>query len=144
MKLISLALLILLGTNSSIKTTQNIKVEINGIRSGKGDIILSAFKTNEQFDDEEPVYNFNISKDGMTNGTINTSISLPIGKWGVTLLDDENLNDEMDYNFIRIPEEGFGFSNYYLDGLSKPDLQEFSFKIDSLASSKIKIKIRYM
>lgn len=128
----------------STKSRLPVSVEVNGIRSTKGTIHLSAFKTNEQFDKETPVLNFPISKTLISNGSLKTQINLPPGVWGLTLLDDENDNEEMDYSWLRIPEEGFGFSNYYLEGLSKPDIKEFSFNVDSTTSSTIKIKIRYM
>lgn len=123
---------------------KKISVQIEGIETTEGKIILSAFKTNEQFQDELPILNFNVDKSLAVNGKIHTTIQLPYGNWGLTLLDDENNDDEMEYNFIGIPEEGFGFSNYYLSGLSKPDLEDFDFEVTPTDSLEIKIKIRYM
>lgn len=144
MKLISLLIIILTFFQATPEKNVLVNVEIKGIRSSNGIIHLSAFKTNEQFDEEIPVLNFPIEKTNLSHGNLKTTIQLPQGEWGITLLDDENENDEMDYSWLRIPEEGFGFSNYYLDGLSKPDMKEFMFKVDSSSTNNIKIKVRYM
>ena len=121
-----------------------IKIKVEGIRNSQGQIVLSAFKTEKEFDDETPVYNFTIDKSSIKDGVINTSVRLPIGNWGLTLLDDENSNAKMEYNFFGITEEGFGFSNYYLIGLRKPLLDDFDFNVNNKDNVSVKMKIRYM
>ena len=124
--------------------TIEIKIKVEGIRNSQGQIVLSAFKTEKEFDDETQVYNFTIDKSSIKDGVINTSVRLPIGNWGLTLLDDENSDAKMEYNFFGITEEGFGFSNYYLIGLSKPDLEDFDFNVNNKDNVSVKMKIRYM
>jgi uncharacterized protein (DUF2141 family) len=51
------------------------------------------------------------------------------GTYAVSLLDDENGNDEMDYKLITVPREGFGFSNNIKPGLKHPPYDHCSFKI---------------
>ena len=41
---------------------------------------------------------------------MNKTINLPTGKYLVSIYLDENLNNKMDYNFIGIPKEQYGFS----------------------------------
>ena len=36
---------------------------------------------------------------------------LPVGKYGVVVLHDENENKKLDRNLLMIPKEGFGFAN---------------------------------
>ena len=124
--------------------TIEIKIKVEGIRNSQGQIVLSAFKTEKEFDDETPVYHFTIDKSSIKDGVLNTSVRLPIGNWGLTLLDDENSDAKMEYNFFGITEEGFGFSNYYLIGLSKPDLEDFDFNVNNKDNVSVKMKIRYM
>ncbi|MFH2143242.1 MAG: DUF2141 domain-containing protein [Bacteroidota bacterium] len=40
-----------------------------------------------------------------------TSVELKQGKYGLTLLDEGISYGDMDYNFMGIPTEGYGFSN---------------------------------
>jgi uncharacterized protein (DUF2141 family) len=66
------------------------------------------------------------------------------GIYGLSLLDDENNNGNMEYNFLGIPKEGFGFSDYYHTGLTKPKFDAFKFSIDEGQTRKITIRIRYI
>jgi uncharacterized protein (DUF2141 family) len=50
----------------------------------------------------------------------------------------------MEYNFIGIPKEGFGFSDYYHSGLTKPKFDAFKFTLEKEKKKKITIKVRYM
>ncbi len=70
--------------------------------------------------------------------------SLDPGIYGLSLLDDENSNGKMEYNFFGIPKEGFGFSDYYHTGITKPKFDAFKFSIDKDQTKRITIRIRYM
>ena len=50
----------------------------------------------------------------------------------------------MDYNFLGIPKEGFGFSNYYHTGLTKPKLNSFAFEVLENKNTKVEVKMKYM
>lgn len=125
--------------NSSTK----ICIEISDVRSSKGTLRLGVFINEKEFEDETPLLKMDISKAGMVNGKLTSYINLPKGKYGISILDDENNNTKMDYNFIGIPKEGFGFSNYYHSGFSKPKLSLFVFNVDN-TELKLKFKLRYM
>lgn len=47
----------------------------------------------------------------------------------------------MDYGWVY-PKEGFGFSNYYHTGWSKPTFYEFNFNLK--ADKSVGMKVRYM
>jgi uncharacterized protein (DUF2141 family) len=70
--------------------------------------------------------------------------SLEPGTYGLALLDDENSSELMEYKFLGIPKEGFGFSDYYHKGLKKPKFDSFKFTIDKGQKKSITIRIRYM
>ena len=80
----------------------------------------------------------------MKNGTLKVKLDLEFGEYGLSLLDDENNNTKMDYNFIGLPKEGFGFSNYYHTGFTKPHFNTFKFKHLKNNLAKVVIKVRYM
>lgn len=75
---------------------------------------------------------------------MNVKFDLPPGTYGLALLDDENNDDKMNYSFIGLPKEGFGFSNYYLSGLFKPKFEVFKFTVLKDQKQKVQMKIRYM
>ncbi|MDQ3192710.1 MAG: DUF2141 domain-containing protein [Bacteroidota bacterium] len=129
--------------NSTSILAQNIELTIKGIRSSKGQLLLGVFKDNESFNKEKPYKGFKFSKKDIANGTLTVKFNLEPGIYGMSLLDDENSNGKMDYNFIGIPQEGFGFSDYYHKALSKPDFEMFKIRVDG-EYQKVEIIIRYI
>ena len=110
---------------------KNVRIEVESIRSNKGQVILALFKTEEQFEEEEPFKSIVLDKSSIKNGILSVNVDLPVGQYGISLLDDENENKLMDYSFFGIPEEGFGFSNFVHTGFSKPDLEVFTISIQN-------------
>jgi uncharacterized protein (DUF2141 family) len=51
------------------------------------------------------------------NGVLSVQLKLEQGEFGIALIDDENENSELDRNSIKVPKEGFGFSDFYLEQL---------------------------
>jgi uncharacterized protein (DUF2141 family) len=120
----------------------NVKVIIKGIKSEKGKLVLAIFKDQEGFKSKKPIKRLELNKSDLEE--IEVVLKLDLGTYGISVLDDENSNNKMDYNFIGIPKEGFGFSNYYHEGLSKPHFDRFKFEINNRAVELIDIRLRYM
>ena len=119
-----------------------ITVNITHVRSKEGSIRLSVFKDEASFSAEKASKTMLLDKQELSGGKMNTSIQLPSGTYGIAVLDDENSNEKMDYGMI-IPKEGFGFSNFYLTGLSKPKFEKFKFLVSD-ANFSVVIKMKYM
>ena len=134
-----LLLLILPGMNA-----QNVEVIITGIRTEKGQIVIGVFKDDESFKKEESFLEKRFVKNGISNGEMRVHFSLETGIYGLSLMDDENSNGKMEYKFLGIPKEGFGFSDYYHTGFTKPKFDSFKFSINKDQIKKITIRIRYM
>jgi len=49
----------------------------------------------------------------------------------------------MEYNFLGIPKEGFGFSDYYHTGITRPKFDDFRFTVVQGQDIKIKVRMRY-
>ena len=122
---------------------QKLTVKITNLRNDRGIIYLSFFDDNKSLKNETPLFSKTLSKENIyNNGLIVSFNDIPPGTYGVALLDDENSNNEMDYRFF-IPQEGYGFSNYYHTGISKPHIDEFSFNFGK-QDLEIDIKIKYL
>jgi len=123
---------------------QDVEVIITGIRSEKGQIVVGVFKDNESFMKEESFLEKRFVKNGISNGEMRVKFSLEPGIYGLSLLDDENSDGKMEYNFVRLPKEGFGFSDYYHTGLTRPKFDSFKFSIDQSKKRTITVRIRYL
>ncbi|MBL7900403.1 MAG: DUF2141 domain-containing protein [Bacteroidia bacterium] len=137
-----LVLSLLLGSANT--KAQNIEVTFSGIRSSAGQIRLEVFVDEEGFEKEKGIMIKYFKKIKLVKGEMNVKLDLPPGTYGLALLDDENNDDKMNYSFIGLPKEGFGFSNYYLSGLFKPKFEVFKFTVVKGQNQKILMKIRYM
>jgi len=140
---VNLICLIVLVDFKTFSQDKNVTIEFIDVRTNKGNLGIGIFKTEEEFKTEKAFKSLNLSKANLKNGKLSASISLPNGTYGISVLDDENNNNKMDYNFIGIPKEGFAFSNYYHSGFSKPKLIQFQFTINN-NNEKLVCKFRYM
>ena len=128
--------------NNDDINTNNVKVVIEGVRSENGKIVLAVFKDQEGYKTRNPIKRIELSKDELGKNEI--QLNLDFGIYGISVLDDENNNNKMDYNFLGMPKEGFGFSNYYHKGLSKPHFDKFKFEIKNSSVELIEIRLRYI
>ncbi|MDD2386834.1 MAG: DUF2141 domain-containing protein [Bacteroidales bacterium] len=127
---------------TSSLNAQTLHIKIEGIKNSKGVIQLGFFKSAQDYKNDISFFKF-IDKKSMKNGTIYVSYTdIKPGTYGIALLDDENNNKKMDFSFF-IPTEGFGFSDYYATGLSKPSFDKFSFYFGGKDKTVV-IKIRYI
>lgn len=107
--------------------SQNLTVEITGIRTEKGAIQLSVFRDNKTVVEETPFRIYNFNKEKMVEGKLTVTISdLKPDTYGIAMIDDKNGNGKMDYRLL-MPIEGFGFSNYLFKGSRKPQFESFAF-----------------
>ncbi len=126
---------------SSPASTHKITITFKKIRNSKGRIQLQVYRNQSSFAAENPYKLFYVSKSDLSNGSMTYTIELPGGTYGLALLDDENSNKKMDYSFF-MPTEGFGFSDYYHSGLSRPVFDDFKFELN--ADKKVTMVARYM
>lgn len=128
---------------SLLLNAQTIKINISGLRNKDGNIRLVFYTDAKSFDDEKAFLIKKISKSAVLNGTLSVSYTgIKSRTYGIAILDDENSNDKMDYGMI-LPEEGFGFSNYYHTGMRRPKFESFDFVLGN-KDIIIEIKVRYL
>lgn len=125
-------------------TPVTFSVTIKDIKTPKGQILMGIYKDDASFDKEIPYKKVQAFKTKISNGTLQVEVKLEPGKYGISLMDDENFNGKMDYNFIGIPKEGFGFSNYYHTGFTKPKLKVFEFEVLVNKIPKVEVAMKYM
>jgi uncharacterized protein (DUF2141 family) len=135
------SLLVLPGKSLS---AQEVEVTITGLKTSKGQIVIGIFKDDPTFQKEDAFLVRKFAKKDIKNGEMKIEFEMEPGLYGLTLLDDENNSGLMEYNFIGIPKEGFGFSDYYLSGLKKPKFDAFKFTLEKDQKKRITVKVRYI
>jgi len=100
----------------------NLEIEIIEIRNDVGNIMLQFFDENE----EVIIQEMSAITD---NKCLLTIKNLEPGKYGIRYYHDENLNGEMETNFLGIPKEGFGFSNNVTGTFGPPPFKKWLFDI---------------
>jgi len=91
----------------------NLSLEIIGAQKDGGIIHVSLFNSEQSYE-EKKAYRSLVSNPD----TAIVLLTLPAGDYVISIYQDNNNNGKLDTNFIGIPKELFGFSNY--DGRSFP------------------------
>ena len=118
-------------------------ITFTDIRSDAGQIAMGLYNQADQWTDH-PTAEFKWSKENLKNGRMTVVIdSLPRTIYACAVLDDEDMNQEMNYSF-GLPKEGWGMStNPSFLKLKKPTFNEVSFDLDA-AAVKFEIKMNYL
>lgn len=119
-----------------------VTITIKNPRNLKGNFGIYFFKNQETFTAEKPYMSKYVKKKSLKDNTY--TFEVDAGTIGISAIDDENANKEMDYNWIGIPTEGFGFSDYYHTGWSRPTFSNFDFKVEKGKTKNVSITFRYM
>ena len=123
--------------------SQTLIISITGLRNNLGTVWLGFYVNNESFKNEQPLFFKTESKSSVVNGVLTLVYKgIKPGTYGIALMDDENNNTKMDYGWF-LPKEGFGFSNHYHTGMTRPHLNEFSFLLKEEPKT-VQIKVRYL
>jgi uncharacterized protein (DUF2141 family) len=123
---------------------QSVKITITGIRNTEGQMAIGVFRDNESFKKELAYLELQFVKKEISDGEMKIGFDLPPGTYGIAMVDDENSDCLMEYNFLGIPLEGFGFSDYYHSGLKLPKFDAFKFLLEKGQKKNISIRVRYI
>jgi uncharacterized protein (DUF2141 family) len=128
---------------SLVALSQSLTIEFNNIRNDQGLMYVTVYPSEDLWLDDIDELEHIFPKENIVNGKMSVTIDeMQTGNYGVAIMDDENGDGEMKYNFIGMPREGYGFSRNYKVKLSKPDFEEcvLEFKNDTT----IRITVQYM
>lgn len=89
-------------------------IEVSKIKPKGGALFIAIFDSKEALKKDKPIQGFILEAD---KETITTTISLPAGEYYVSAFQDTNNNEKLDTNFIGIPKEPVGISNYSGSGI---------------------------
>lgn len=134
---------LLLVCHGAFVSSQTLDIKITNIQNRKGQLCIAVFDSQKGFSKEKVYWDTCICKRYNGNNELHILISIKPGKYGLSVLDDENGSAKMEYNFLGIPREGFGFSNYYQKGIRKPTFDDFSFCVGKNETKVLHVEMKY-
>ena len=125
------------------KCQNNLKVKIIGIKKKQGQLCLSLFNCKQGFPNNgnKAIKTYSIEVTD-TQATIHFS-NLEAGSYAVAVFHDENNDGVLNFNWLGIPIEGFGFSNNprILKGI--PKFKDSAVMVND-SDTNIEIKLKYI
>lgn len=120
----------LLFFSGTFSDSGKITIVVEGLRNSQGTVRIGIYNKEKDYLEDAGVMR---SISGTIKGskcTLETG-TLPYGDYAMALLHDENNNKAMDYNWLQLPTEGFGFSNSPKMGMSAPSFKETKVQLNS-------------
>lgn len=108
-----------------------IHVKILDIRNSTGAVACALFESSEGFPTEYLLSATNIMIIKIRDKQARCDFEdIPPGTYALFVVHDENMNGKLDMNWLRIPKEGYGFSNDAKASLGAPSFEAASFAYD--------------
>lgn len=124
-------LIVLCVSLTDVYAQHTLTVEVYGLRNNRGRVLLELSNEREE-------------KVAGVQGTIQAGRSVIVienlkpGKYGFRFFHDENSNEKLDMNFLGIPREGYGFSNYEEGTYLPPSFRKMLFDFQNSITMKVK------
>ena len=109
----AVALTVLAGTAAAPQSqpaAAPLTIKVTDLRNHKGQLIFGVFRTPDGFPTQQNK-SVNWQVKPADADTVVFTASLPPGRYGASVLHDENKNGKMDKNLAGIPVEGYGVTN---------------------------------
>jgi uncharacterized protein (DUF2141 family) len=121
--------------------TTVLTVHVNGLRNNQGQLAVALFASAAAFPRQERALRGQMVR--IVGGRARVTFrDLRPGVYAVAVLHDENTNQKMDFNFLGMPLEGYGFSNDAAALFGPPSFASAAFRLLPRPST-VSIKARY-
>jgi uncharacterized protein (DUF2141 family) len=130
---------IMLCVAPSMFAQERLQVEVVNIKNNSGSIRVGLFDNEKDF-----LKKAVLGESVLANGEkVNVVIeNIPAGEYAISVIHDENDNEELDVNFLGIPKEGFGFGNDAKGSFGPPSFEKAKVKIGEGVVKQV-ITLRY-
>lgn len=118
-----------------------LTVEVKDLRNDKGRVAVALFDSAEDFPKQERAFAGKLAPIRERRAVVRFDGLRP-GIYALAVLHDENQNSKMDFNFVGIPLEGYGFSNDASAPFGPPSFEAAAFRLRPRPSA-LPIRIRY-
>ena len=115
--------LILLISSTLLQAQHTLTINIDGLKNDKGQAIVSLL------DSEGKMITY--KKEKIVDGKSSLIFeNLKPGTYGFKYCHDENNDGNINYNFLGMPKEGFGYSNNAKVKMKEPPFSKTTFEIN--------------
>lgn len=138
----AIGIVTLSGAAEATSATSTLEINIYGLRSTKGNVLVCVTANPRFFPDcgKDPK---GLKTSISARDAANVSFTgIAKGTYAVALVHDENANSKMDMA-IFLPKEGFGFSRNPVIVAGPPKFKAAAFEVDTVAVSQ-RVKMKYM
>jgi len=104
----------------------DLTINISEVESGKGMVLIALYAGDEAYKSGEATFKSHVKAQNIQESVVFKDV--PDGEYAVKMYQDENSNNELDFNMLGIPKEGYGFSNN-VGRFGQPDYKEAKFTV---------------
>jgi len=105
----------------------NLQVEIQNVRTLKGDVYIALFNVKNAFPEGKPMEGKKLEAN---DKSVQATFSVEPGDYAIAVYHDENGNGKMDKRVFGIPKEPYGFSNNFRPTMSAPKFNDCRFSVN--------------
>jgi uncharacterized protein (DUF2141 family) len=118
-----------------------LTVRVHGLSNHRGRVAVALFGSSKAFPDQKRALAGQLAKIENGRAAVRFAGVRP-GIYAVAVLHDENENSKMDFNFLGMPLEGYGFSNDASAPFGPPSFEAASFALQP-RDSFIRVRAHY-
>lgn len=122
--------------------TGTLTIRVKGLKNDKGQVGVALFASAASFPRSERAFRGQTARIEGGRAVVHFG-PLDPGTYAVAVLHDENENGKMDFNFLGMPLEGYGFSNDASALFGPPSFEKAAFRLLA-RSSALTINARYL
>lgn len=113
-----------------------LKVNISEVNQGKGHLLVGLYASEQDFNQGKAILGSRIKAEEALEQVVFNDV--PAGEYAIKIYQDENSNQKLDFNFMGIPKEGYGYSNN-VGRFGAPAFNEAVFTIDNKTEIAIEL-----
>ncbi len=108
------------------KNTGSLTIVITGLENDDGEVLITVSNSRENYESDNPAF-IGMKVKIENRKAEYTFEELPVGEYAIKLFHDENMDGELDTNFLGIPTEDYGFSNNVRGTFGPADYDDAKF-----------------
>jgi len=108
------------------KNTGSLTIVITGLENDDGEVLITVSNSRENYESDNPAF-IGMKVKIENRKAEYTFEELPFGEYAIKLFHDENMDGELDTNFLGIPTEDYGFSNNVRGTFGPADYDDAKF-----------------